>query len=620
MKLIVSALLILLSSVGFTQPPAFPGAQGWGANATGGRGGIVIQVSNLNDAGPGSLREAVNTAGPRTIVFRTGGIIELQTEIQITDPFVYIAAQTAPGDGIVLKNFQIAVFTHDVIIRGLRIRPGDDLPDQSPDNRDGIAIQSGSHNVIIDHCSFSWATDENLSIADNGVNSITVQWCILSEGLLRSIHPKGLHSMGALVTNGTSHISLHHNLFAHNHGRNPLMHGIDQEFVNNVVYDWGIGSEFHENGDTLRVNIIGNYWKPLTYVPEANEFPISVDFTSSTPFHSQIQCQENLSNNGLFFTPAQLSTFGADSVLVSSTSLLSSPSTIPVQTAREAFDIVLDWAGALHPTRDAVDLRVLQQLRDSMGGFIDCVGSDSIFLDSGTILSASDSSFTYSVLTDPIKYRAEGRRIIISSGTGAGQIRNGTSTTVIDPVNEIIEGFIDTDWAIVPDASSTFEFFAACENNLGGWPSYQTGTPPTDSDNDGMPDGWEVSHGLDMMDENDRNDFDLSTEGYTNLEVYLNEFFQPHTVSAIQAAVRLKHHIRIRPNPSSTMASFHIDKLMVDGTLWIYNHWGQGVKEIRHVSGQKVVFPHIDLPSGIYYVHLLEKNEMVAVEKWAIVK
>src|SRR6188474_2934791 len=104
----------------FAQLPAFPGAEGLGSNTPGGRGGIVIEVTNVNDDGPGSFREALNTAGARTIVFRTGGIIELQSDLQLTEPFVTIAGQTAPGDGIVLKNFALSIFTHDIIIRGMR--------------------------------------------------------------------------------------------------------------------------------------------------------------------------------------------------------------------------------------------------------------------------------------------------------------------------------------------------------------------------------------------------------------------------------------------------------------------------------------------------------------------
>src|SRR6188474_1117151 len=158
-------LSVHLPEIHFAQLPAFPGATGFGSNTPGGRGGIVIEVTNVNDDGPGSFREALNTPGVRTIVFRTGGIIELQSDLQVTEPFVTIAGQTAPGDGIALKNFALSVFTHDIIIRGMRFRPGDDPDGESPDIRDCLAMQAGTEHVIIDHCSFSWSIDENVSLS-----------------------------------------------------------------------------------------------------------------------------------------------------------------------------------------------------------------------------------------------------------------------------------------------------------------------------------------------------------------------------------------------------------------------------------------------------------------------
>ncbi len=310
------------------QIPAFPGAQGWGSTSLGGRGGIVIEVTNLNDAGIGSLREAINTKGARIIVFRVGGVIELQSELQIMEPFLYLAGQTAPGDGIVIKNFPISIFTHDIIIRGMRIRIGDSLPQKSPDNRDCISIQKGSHHIVIDHCSLSWAIDENLSILDSGVHAITVQWCIISEGLYASIHPKGFHSMGMLIGSGVSKTSVHHNLFAHNGGRNPMIaQNMDHEFINNIIFDWKFNSSLLEQGSQLKIDFIGNYYKPLSY--RSNELPFELDFNSTSILGTKLFMHDNYySPNNPFITAAQLSAMGANAILFSNKTLLSFKSSV----------------------------------------------------------------------------------------------------------------------------------------------------------------------------------------------------------------------------------------------------------------------------------------------------
>ena len=203
---------------------AFPGAAGFGANALGGRGGRALMVTNLNDSGPGSLRAAIEAEGPRTVIFRVAGTIELKTRIDIANPYITIAGQTAPGGGITLKidpNYTrspLRILTHDVILRYIRSRPGPSTAES--DILDALTIPSG-HDIIVDHCSFSWATDEVVNTW-NDVHDITIQWSIISEGLNDSTHPKGPHSKGMLIgSEGAERISVHHNLFAHNRKRNP---------------------------------------------------------------------------------------------------------------------------------------------------------------------------------------------------------------------------------------------------------------------------------------------------------------------------------------------------------------------------------------------------------------
>src|ERR1051325_7211431 len=262
---ILCSWLFLSASSGFSRiipVPAFPGAEGFGANTPGGRHGKVLVVNNLNDSGPGSLRAACDAEGPRIIVFRTAGIIDLKREIKINNPYLTLAGQTAPGDGICLRNYELEVRTHDVVVRYLRSRPGIG----SGKEEDAIGVGSGSYNVIVDHCSATWAIDENLS-PSGSISNVTVQWCLIAEALNHSIHHKGAHGYGSLVR-AIGGLSLHHNLWAHNTARNPRLgdnysRGPSPTFDcrNNVMYNYGdICSGM--TGDRLDVNYVANYIRP----------------------------------------------------------------------------------------------------------------------------------------------------------------------------------------------------------------------------------------------------------------------------------------------------------------------------------------------------------------------
>ena len=261
-------------------PAAFPGAEGFGANASGGRGGRVIEVTNLNDSGAGSLRAALEASGPRIVVFRVGGTIALDSSIEIDNPYVTIAGQTAPGGGITLRNSPssgktpLKVKTHDVIIRYIRSRPGSNLNETGTLDAITISNETGDvYNVIVDHSSFSWGTDEVANIY-YATHDVTFQWSIIAEGLDCSTHieegVRQCHSMGMLLGEvGSRNFSIHHNLFAHNRHRNPRVKTMGLvDVVNNVVYNpgWGNGwrSPTDVNGEraVVPVNYVGNYFKP----------------------------------------------------------------------------------------------------------------------------------------------------------------------------------------------------------------------------------------------------------------------------------------------------------------------------------------------------------------------
>lgn len=239
-------------------PLAFPGAEGYGKYTRGGRGGRVIKVTNLNDSGPGSLREAVEASGARIVTFDVDGTIELLSPLRINNDSITIAGQSAPADGICLKDYPLVVNASEVIVRHIRVRPGD----RHNLDSDGIGGgRYGQRNVILDHCSVSWSIDECLSIYKT--ENLTVQWCLVSHSLNSSVHTKGSHGFGGIW--GGYKATFHHNLLANHASRNPRFSSVDGtkwvDFRNNVVYNWGYKTAYG-GGHHAEINMVANYYKP----------------------------------------------------------------------------------------------------------------------------------------------------------------------------------------------------------------------------------------------------------------------------------------------------------------------------------------------------------------------
>ncbi len=427
-KIIIS-IIFLLPAIFFCQVISFPGAEGYGRFTTGGRGGKVVEVTNTNDAGPGSLRAAIKKKGPRTIVFKVSGIIALQSELVINNGDLTIAGQTAPGDGICIKNYKTTVSANNVIIRFLRFRLGDEIKLED-DAFGGMNCK----NIIIDHCTASWGIDENASFYDN--ENFTMQWCLISEALNNSYHHKGLHGYGGIW--GGVNASFHHNLFADNSSRNPRFNGARTgtspktelvDFRNNVIFNWEIYSSY--GGEKGQQNVVANYYKPgpaskhkeiiLTPFDEKGKWFVKDNFVEGFP---------DVSNDNWLGVDPKSDTNKSD--------VLFGEENVFTQSPSKAYDDVLNFAGVVFPKRDSVDTRVIAQVKEGKG--------------------------------------------ITGNGIIDSQIQ------------------------------------------VGGYPILNSTDAPMDSDHDGMPDEWEKQNNLDPRNPEDRNQ--LSNNGYTMLEIYLNQLVE----------------------------------------------------------------------------------------------
>lgn len=389
MRVLLPLLLLIVASP--LRAEAFPDAAGWAAVTEGGRGGAIIRVTNLDADGPGSLKAALEAAGPRIVVFEVGGVIDLGlTTVNIDEPYLTIAGQTAPSPGITVIRGGFDIRTHDVIVRHIRIRSGvSGKPKRSDWEADGISTVA-ARNVIVDHCSITWAVDENLSASGprftgdtveewraGTSRNITFSYNILAEGLAHASHPKGEHSKGSLIHDNATGILIYRNLYAHNYERNPMLKGGAQAaVVNNFIFDPGAqaihynlmdlewGDHPHQTGE---LSAVGNVLRAGFSTRDDIAF-LSIGGVGDLRYYGR----DNIAVGRL---GEPLPTFGryttSPAKIIETDEPPVWPEGLDVLPANQVETHVLRYAGARPWDRDAHDIRVVFDVAEGRGLIID---------------------------------------------------------------------------------------------------------------------------------------------------------------------------------------------------------------------------------------------------------
>jgi Secretion system C-terminal sorting domain len=532
------------------QQLAFPTAEGGGRFSTGGRGGSVYEVINLNDAGVGSLRDGISQPN-RTIVFRVSGEIKLQSRLAIKQNNITIAGQTAPGDGVCLTGYTLNIQANNIILRYLRCRFGDanNVAD------DAMNCFSGNYqNIIIDHCSMSWSIDETASFYD--IKYFTLQWCILSESLFNSVHNKGEHGYGGIW--GGSEATFHHNLLAHHTSRAPRFQGTryktqrfrdSVDYRNNVLYNWGnINSAY--GGENGSYNMVNNYYKAgpatagnLTTSSTSNKRNRILNYSSFYLDGTDTVRGGRFYINGNFVAGfpdvttdnwtkgVQKDSYWNAKALIEAGKQTNPYPMPPVttQTAEEAYLLVLEKAGAILPKRDTIDRRIVRETRTGTATF-------------------------------------EGAAYKLITSTG------------ISHPSGIIDSPVD----------------------VGGLPVYKSTTAPKDTDQDGMPDAWEIAKGLNANNANDRNN--VGTDGYTQLEMYLNAITENSTTALSE--ILPPSVFTLFPSISNTYLTLNFEEKTEEKMIQVFDI--QGVMKMKHkVSGEQFQLDISSLSKGLYLIEYL---------------
>jgi hypothetical protein len=385
---VLVAAMSICGLAGAAEPLAFPGAMGAAASTPGGRGGVILKVTTLAPSGPGSFIAAVEAPGPRIVVFEVGGVIDLgERTVKITQPNLTIAGQTAPAPGITLIRGGIDIATHDVVVQHLRVRPGDGGRARMSGNDYDAISTLGARDVIVDHCSLTWATDENLSASGprftgetpeewrkGTSHRITFSNNLIAEGLAESVHVKGEHSKGSLIHDNVTDILIVGNLYAHDKERSPLFKGgVRGAIINNLIYDPGpraihynlIAAEWGDHPyQTGEMTVIGNVLRAGPSTPEDLAL-VMIGGSGDLALHERDNIAVDrlgapLPLRGLYTTaPVKVSALIPTKVF----------GVTPMQ-ARAVQDAVVKNAGARPWDRDAEDARIVANVIEGRGAII----------------------------------------------------------------------------------------------------------------------------------------------------------------------------------------------------------------------------------------------------------
>lgn len=538
-ELLLSAIAMMATCVGYAQQPAFPGAEGWGMYTTGGRavdekGSVVYHVTSLEDCTDnnlveGTLRWALNTGDdtPRTILFDVCGTIKLASRLKFSHPNVSILGQSAPGGGICISGANIYVCKNNVIIRHLRFRAGD----EADKNYSAIDIEN-VENVIIDHCSFSWSMEENVTMYDN--NYTTMQWCILSEPLYYSRHKKGERGYGSQW--GGEHSSFHHNLLAHCVSRGPRLNGardhntdygahdqfVDTEIVNNVMYNWGKkecthggeldapdelytiikktlddGSVIKDtiarySGTYVNNNLVNNYYKPGPttdacaggYRWFARISRIDGGYGKYSKWYVNGNVMEENNHHYSNATQSSEDKFKGNYEKINTNNWYNANSS----SSQKGLDIQ-------YGANDANMQKHYLDKDTTMSGLISIESAEDAY--SNVIAKAGCTLPRRDAVDVRILAEASGKREPIYHGSF-----KATYLGVIDSQNDLKPANADDTWS--------------------AWPSLEmeeNETLPIDTDKDGIPDEYEITNGLNHTSASDGGA--IASNGYSNLENYL---------------------------------------------------------------------------------------------------
>ena len=465
--------------------PAFPGAQGAGAMSMGGRGGMICEVTNLNDSGAGSLRACINMEGPRTVVFRVGGTIELLTDLRILNPYLTIAGQTAPGGGILLSGKNsvkslIVAMKHNIIIRYLRLRKGYNAEAVDTQSGDGVEVSYSGENsygqsIIIDHCSMSWTQDENASVwgrntIPNQPNDITYSWNLIAEPL--SAHPTNvITGSNDNASEYQTNIDFHHNLLANSSHRNPLIKNKTFRFINNIVYNWSYYAT--QLGGGANVDVIGNYYK-------------------TGPLYK----------NSSWAQPGQQREYAIEVFTSSNTTTPPGSPTLYVSGNKGPFNE--------SPAND--NWPMVREVTGENG------------VEIGPLSAQYRRSLPLPALPVPITaHPVTELESVILPTVGASRS--------LDCLGNWVSSRDTVDARIINEYHASQGIVPVTENSVGGFPIIASGSACPDGDHDGMPDAWEDANGLDKN--NSADGSVLHASGYSNLE----RFLTPSINSLLQSPV-----------------------------------------------------------------------------------